>query len=175
MRQRVEGTWTDVLGTVQRLLLILGVCWGTLLASLSVGGAQATDDVTFETDTLAIVTAEGATQRFTVELAITPRQQARGLMFRQRLAPDRGMLFLHDRPRVATMWMKNTLIPLDMLFIAADGRIVKIAERTVPRSTQTIASGRPVKAVLELRGGTVDRLDLAPGDRVRYPAFDSID
>jgi len=145
-----------------------------LTAAVVVSGnaARAAETVTFETDTLAIVTAEGATHRFTVDLARTPRQQARGLMYRERLAPDRGMLFLHARPHVATMWMKNTRIPLDMLFIAADGRIVKIAERTVPHSTRAISAGRPVKAVLELRGGTADRLGLSRGDRVRYPAFE---
>lgn len=155
----------------------LGSLIGLLAVAVSISvaarpGAAQQDAVAFETDELAIVTAGGATHRFTVELARTPQQQAHGLMFRENLAPDRGMLFLHERAHIASMWMKNTYIPLDMLFIAGDGRIVKIAERTVPRSRQGISSGQPVKAVLELRGGTADRLGLAPGDRVRYPAFD---
>jgi uncharacterized membrane protein (UPF0127 family) len=126
---------------------------------------------TFERDTVVIETAAGQRHRFTVELALDGAQQAQGLMFRRDLAPDAGMLFLYGRPREVSMWMKNTLIPLDMLFIADDGRIVEIAERTVPGSLQTIPSGRPVAAVLELNGGTAARLGITPGDRVRHAAF----
>jgi hypothetical protein len=80
------------------------------------------------------------------------------------------MLFLYPSDRIATMWMKNTMIPLDMLFIAADGRVVRIAERTVPQSTETISSEEPVRAVLELNGGTVARLGIEAGAVVRLPA-----
>ena len=80
-------------------------------------------------------------------------------------------LFIYRISAVQRMWMKNTLIPLDMLFIAGDGRIVRIAERTVPRSLETISSGVPVTAVLEVNGGTVSRLKISVGDRVVHPAF----
>jgi uncharacterized membrane protein (UPF0127 family) len=123
---------------------------------------------------LVIETANGPRQ-FAVEIATTPAERARGLMFRERLAPDAGMLFLYAVDQPVSMWMKNTLIPLDMLFIARDGRILKIAERTVPLSTTVIASDGEVAAVLELNGGTADRVGLRPGDRVRYAAFDGPD
>jgi uncharacterized membrane protein (UPF0127 family) len=93
-------------------------------------------------------------------------------MYRRRMARDAGMLFLYKRSAPVQMWMKNTLIPLDMIFIAADGRIVTITERAVPRSLETISSGVPVIAVLELNGGTVSRLKIAVGDRIFHPAFE---
>ena len=108
---------------------------------------------------------------FTVEVARTPEEQATGLMYRTSLAADRGMIFPFDPPQDASFWMKNTLIPLDMIFIAADGRIVNIAERTVPLSTAPIYSSDLAVAVLEVNGGTAARLGIRPGDRVRFPMF----
>lgn len=125
----------------------------------------------FETGKLVVATSDGARHAFTVELARTPAQRAQGLMYRRALARDRGMLFIYPRVQDIAMWMKNTYIPLDMLFIAPDGRIVKIVERTVPHSLRTIGSGQPVKAVLELAGGSSERLGIAPGDRVLHEAF----
>jgi uncharacterized membrane protein (UPF0127 family) len=125
---------------------------------------------TFEKSSLTIDTARGP-QRFTVELALSPHQQQQGLMFRQQLAPDAGMLFVFPQPQPTAFWMKNTLIPLDMLFIAADGRIADIHERAVPLSEASIPSAVPVKAVLELNGGTVDRLGIKVGDVVHHAAF----
>jgi hypothetical protein len=124
----------------------------------------------FETAPLTIATAKGVAH-FTVELALTPAQQEQGLMFRRELAPDAGMLFVFPQLQPAIFWMKNTLIPLDMLFIAADGHVADIHERTVPLSEANIVSNVPVKAVLELNGGTVARLGIKPGDRVHHPAF----
>jgi uncharacterized membrane protein (UPF0127 family) len=92
-------------------------------------------------------------------------------MFRQSLAPDAGMLFDFGSPSRAMMWMKNTLIPLDMLFVDAQGRIVNIHERAVPGSLATIAAAAPVRAVIELNGGTAARLQIRPGDRVIFPIF----
>ena len=92
-------------------------------------------------------------------------------MYRRDLAADAGMLFLYERAGRHSMWMRNTLILLDMLFIARDGRIVHIAQRTVPGSLETISSEGPVKAILEVNGGTAARLGLQPGDRVRHRAF----
>lgn len=127
--------------------------------------------VTFETDRLAIETPSGEVHAFTIELAVTDQQRARGLMYRREMAADHGMLFLYDRVGLHSMWMANTYIPLDMLFIKPDGEVVHIAERTVPQSRRPISSGQRVKAVLELRGGTTDRLDIPVGSTVRYKAF----
>ena len=115
--------------------------------------------------------SSGGRHRFTVEIADTPARQSRGLMFRRELASDAGMLFIYDAEASVTMWMKNTYLPLDMIFIAADGSIIKIVERTVPLSTQIISSGGAALAVLEVNGGTASRLGIAVGDRVRHRAF----
>jgi len=127
--------------------------------------------VSFETDRLAIETPSGDLHEFTVELAVNDQQRARGLMYRREMAGDHGMLFLYDRVGLHSMWMANTYIPLDMLFIKPDGEVVHIAERTVPQSRRPISSDKRVKAVLELRGGTVDRLDIPVGSTVRHKAF----
>ena len=119
---------------------------------------------------VSIETAAGE-HRFTVEVAATVSHRSRGLMYRRSLAPDAGMLFDYRQPQPVAMWMANTLIPLDMLFIGADGRIVNIAERTVPQSRMPIPSAGTVRAVLELNGGTVDRLGIRPGDRVKHAIF----
>ena len=128
----------------------------------------------FQRDELTIESAAG-THRFAVEVAVTPEQRGQGLMFRERLPAEAGMLFLYPAEQMISMWMKNTLIPLDMLFIAKDGRIVHIAERAVPGSLATISSGQPARAVLELNGGTAARLNIAPGDRVLYETFGTAD
>jgi uncharacterized protein len=124
----------------------------------------------FTTASLTIDTAKGV-ERFTVELALDPAQQEQGLMFRRALAPDAGMLFIFHADHEAVFWMKNTLIPLDMLFIAADGRIADLHERAVPLSESYISAKVPVRAVLEVNGGTVARLGIKIGDLVHYPAF----
>jgi uncharacterized membrane protein (UPF0127 family) len=103
---------------------------------------------------------------FRAWIADTPLRRSRGLMFIRELAPDRGMLFLYDFPQFAYFWMQNTYISLDLLFIAPDGRIVNIAERTTPLSTRFIESEAPVAAVLEVIAGTVHRLGIREGDRV---------
>lgn len=118
------------------------------------------------------IDTQGGPRRFTIEIAATPRERGQGLMFRDSLAPDRGMLFDFGRVQPVGMWMKNTLIPLDMLFVDARGAVVAIAERTVPHSLETISPDQPVLAVLELAGGSADRLGLAVGDRLRHPIFE---
>lgn len=132
--------------------------------------AQPQSFQTFTSAPLSIDTAKGR-QHFTVELALTPAQQEQGLMFRSRLAPDAGMLFVAAQPQIMTFWMHDTLIPLDMLFIAAGGRIVDLHERAVPMSDATIVSHAPAIAVLELNGGTVDRLGIKVGDVVHAAAL----
>jgi uncharacterized protein len=108
---------------------------------------------------------------FSVEMAMTPDQQATGLMFRKSLPEGQGMLFDFRDEREISMWMKNTYVPLDMIFIRADGRILRIAEHTEPHSLKPIFSGGAARAVLEVVAGTARRLGLAPGDRVLHPVF----
>lgn len=110
----------------------------------------------------------GRVHRFTVEVARTADQQAQGLMYRERLDSEAGMIFPFPSPRPASFWMRNTLIPLDMIFIRADGTIARIAANTVPHSEQPESSGEPVAAVLELRGGRAAELGIREGDRVRW-------
>src|SRR5687768_1763622 len=112
------------------------------------------------------VAARGGKLRFDVWIADTPSRQSQGLMFVTDLPADRGMVFMHDPPRVANMWMKNTYIELDMLFVAR-GRIVKIASRARPHSLETLSSDVPVSAVIELRGGEASRRGLKVGQEVR--------
>ncbi len=108
---------------------------------------------------------------FTVEIADTEELRSRGLMFRQRLPEDRGMLFDFGSPRPVAMWMKNTYIPLDMLFIREDGTIAYIAENTVPKSLDTVGISEPVLAVLELAGGTSKKHGFRAGDTVYHRLF----
>lgn len=121
-----------------------------------------------EAGTLEIVSGAGV-HRFNVEIADEPAQRQQGLMYRRELAPDAGMLFDFGAPQQVSMWMKNTYIPLDMLFIATDGTIRNIAENTVPFSLDAISSRGAVRFVLEVPGGTAARLGLKAGDEVRHP------
>jgi len=119
------------------------------------------------TEPLAIVSASGR-HLFQVEIADEPGERATGLMNRFELAPDAGMLFDFGESQPVHMWMKNTYIPLDMVFIRADGTIHRIAANTVPQSLATISSGQPVRFVLEVAGGTAARLAIKRGDRVEH-------
>ncbi|MEM8878478.1 MAG: DUF192 domain-containing protein [Pseudomonadota bacterium] len=123
-----------------------------------------------DTTKLSIETSGGPVA-FDVEFVNTPETRAQGLMFRERLPSGTGMLFDFGGPREVAMWMKNTLIPLDMIFIRDDGVIHRIAANTVPLSLATVASEGPVTGVLEIIGGDAERLGIAPGDRVRHPMF----
>jgi uncharacterized membrane protein (UPF0127 family) len=115
------------------------------------------------------IESRGRSHRFTVEVARTPEQQAQGLMYRDRLGPEEGMIFPFPSPRPASFWMRNTLIPLDMIFIRSDGTIARIAANTVPLTEESHQSGEPVAAVLELKGGRAAELGIAEGDRVNWP------
>lgn len=141
-----------------------------VLVSLA-SGAAAQTLVTFSKSKAEVVTQAGKRHAFTVELAATHDQLTQGLMFRKSMDADAGMLFDFGRDKPVSMWMRNTLIPLDMLFIASDGRVVGIKERAVPGSLDLISSPEPVRGVLELNGGTAQRLGLAAGDRVVHPVF----
>lgn len=120
----------------------------------------------FKSGSVTIVSVSGASHKFTVELATNEADREQGLMFRRTLAKDAGMLFLYPTAQPIAMWMKNTLIPLDMLFIRGDGVIVNVRERAVPQNLETIPSAGLVKAALELNGGTIGRLGIKPGDKV---------
>lgn len=122
------------------------------------------------TEPLTIAT-RGGPQRFDVEVMRNDADRARGLMFRRSMAPNHGMLFDFAKVEPVAMWMKNTYLPLDMLFIRPDGTVARIAADTEPLSTRTILSGEPVLAVLELNAGTAARLGIRPGDRVEHPLF----
>jgi len=115
---------------------------------------------------LTIHSASGV-HRFTVEVAATPEQQERGMMFRRSLAPDRGMIFPYDPPQLVGFWMRNTLIPLDMVFIRADGRIARVATAK-PLDETVVTGGEPVVAVLEIAGGRAAELGIVAGDRVDW-------
>lgn len=148
-------------------------CAAVLLASqaLADSGDAAQLDRMFRRSTLQIATPDARLHTFRVWVADDPPRRARGLMFVKHLEDDEGMLFIYDQPQPVAMWMKNTFIPLDMLFIDKNGVIIDIAERTVPQSTAIISPGVPARAVLEVNGGTAARLGLRRGDRVIYPAF----
>jgi uncharacterized membrane protein (UPF0127 family) len=139
-----------------------------MLAAGAIGGNAAL--AALQQSSLTIDTA-AAPRRFTIDLAVSAEDQAQGLMFRRSLPRDAGMLFDFGRTRPAEFWMKNTLIPLDMLFVDQRGRIINIHERAVPGSLEPIAAAAPARAVIELNGGTAARLGIKPGDRVIFPIF----
>src|SRR5215469_16709324 len=156
---------------------VIGRCrlqaWLWIIASFvalwaaSVGVAQAAS-----VQPLEIVTKTGV-HVFSVEMATTEEEKTTGLMYRKELPEGKGMLFDFSPEQEVSMWMKNTYIPLDMIFIRADGRILRIAENTEPLSTKIIPSNGPVRAVLEVIGGTAQKLGIAVGDRVAAPIFNS--
>ena len=117
------------------------------------------------------VTTHHGVRRFHVEVADTVTSRERGLMYRKNLASDRGMLFDFKTPQSVAFWMKNTLIPLDILFIAPDGRIIAIARNATPYSEAPIPSGGDVIGVLEIRGGRAAEIGIEPGDRVTERIF----
>lgn len=121
-------------------------------------------------ETVEIVSSRGRA-RFQVEIAATRAEQAKGLMFRRSLAPDRGMLFVYKRPQPAAYWMKDTLIPLDIIFIQPDGKILSIVRNARPHDETPLPSGGLVLGVLEIAGGRAAQLGVLPGDRVLHRIF----
>jgi uncharacterized protein len=152
----------------RRSLLFLSALCFLLLPLLGPAGGLAA----VELQPLEIASKSGV-HMFAVEMANTPEEQAKGLMFRRSLPEGQGMLFDFHEEQPTSFWMKNTYIPLDMIFIRADGRILRIAENTVPLSEALVPSGGPVRAVLEVIGGTARKLGIAAGDRVAHPIFGS--
>ncbi|WP_201864526.1 DUF192 domain-containing protein [Microvirga soli] len=122
-------------------------------------------------ETLSIASQSGQKQSFRVEVARNDADRAQGLMYRRTMPADQGMLFDFGRVEAVSMWMQNTYLSLDMLFIRPDGTIARIAANTEPLSTRTIPSGEPVLAVLELNAGMTAKLGIKPGDRVEHPIF----
>ena len=119
---------------------------------------------------LDIISKNGV-HKFSVEMAVTPAERAQGLMYRKELPEGQGMLFDFQQEQELGFWMKNTYIPLDMIFIRADGRILRIAENTTPLSEALVPSRGPARAVLEVIAGTARKLGIAPGDQVAHPIF----
>ena len=141
------------------------------LLLLAAAPALAQPQTGLPTTEILIQTATGR-HKFKVELATTPEQMARGLMYRREMPADHGMLFDYGREQTGiSMWMKDTFIPLDMLFVKADGSVLNIAERTVPKSLASVSAAGPVRVVIELNGGTASRLKIKPGDKVLHPMF----
>lgn len=122
-------------------------------------------------DKLWLITAAGQETPLDVEMAVDPKEKELGLMFRTELADNQGMLFPYGAPQEVTMWMHNTYIPLDMVFIRANGVIHRIEHNAEPLSDRIISSQGLVSAVLEIPGGMADKLGLKPGDRIKHPLF----
>ena len=148
---------------LRRMVLALGSI--LLVACLGSGHVSAQN-----LEKLTLVTASGR-HDFQVEVMRTPDERAKGLMFRRFMPADRGMLFDFQRVEPVAMWMQNTYISLDMIFIRTDGSVARIAERTEPLSTRTVPSGEPVLSVLELNGGIAEKIGLKPGDKVEHGLF----
>jgi uncharacterized protein len=147
---------------VQRVLApLFTALW--LLVALAAVQAQSFEPLT--------IVSQGGRHAFKVEVARTPQDREQGLMYRQSMPADQGMLFDFARVEPVSMWMRNTYIPLDMLFIRPDGSIARVAENAEPLSLRGIPSGEPVLAVLELNGGTARRLGIKAGDRAEHPLF----
>lgn len=136
-----------------------------LALSLSTEAIRAAGEQTVE------IASKGGVHIFAVEVVDNDADRAKGLMYRKELPEGRGMLFDFHRDQEVSFWMQNTYIPLDMIFIRGDGRILRIEENTEPLSTRMIPSRGPVRAVLEVIGGTSRKLGIAPGDRVAAPIF----
>jgi len=144
-----------------------------LIAMTTPAFAQTSKDdvVDFGTPVPLTVVSEDATHTFMIDRAITLEQQARGMMFRESMDPDSGMLFEFDSPKIATIWMKNTPLPLDILFVRSNGKILKIEHMAQPYKLRSASSEAIVAAVLELQGGRAKELGIMPGDVVKHEFF----
>jgi hypothetical protein len=158
---------------ITRRTLFLGLAGLTFAAQRVLAQSEnpTTAQPMLPTAKLVITTHDGRKLDFTVEMALTQAQQIIGLMFRPTVPDGTGMLFDWGQPRESDMWMRNTIAPLDMLFISADGTIHHIAEDTVPQSLAVISSGGQVRATLEIAAGTAEKLDIRVGDKVQNSVF----
>jgi len=155
-----------------RRYLLPGFCVVALVLALHTMTIASGVPASMAVEPVEIITAGGERHVFSAYVADTQESRSRGLMYVTRLEPDRGMLFDFESPRAVHMWMKNTPLPLDMLFIDAQGLIARIEMRTRPFSTEIISSGSDVLAVLELNGGVTEKLGIAAGDRVIHRLFE---
>ncbi|RZN09015.1 hypothetical protein CWO91_19575 [Bradyrhizobium genosp. SA-3] len=155
-----KAVWSVAKGWLAAILVVAGM-------AAAIGSVRA---ASFQP--LEIVTRNGV-QVFSVEMATTEQEKQTGLMYRKELADGKGMLFDFNPEQEVSMWMKNTYVSLDMIFIRADGRILRIAENTEPMSTKIISSQGPARAVLEVVAGTAQKYGIRPGDRVAHPLFGS--
>jgi uncharacterized protein len=154
------------------LWIVAVVALAVLLAGWAYHAQSGRNGVVFSQSKMEILRADGSKAPFAIEIAETHEQQERGLMFRKKLAPNAGMLFLWPEDQPVSMWMKNTFIPLDMLFVAHDGRIVKITANAAPLDLTTLSSDGAVRAVIEIGGGEAARQNLKTGDKVLFSAFE---
>lgn len=152
---------------LERLHLAL---WIALLSLISIAAPYGAGARAAEFQTLEIATRAGV-KMFSVEMATTEQEKEKGLMYRKHLPDGQGMLFDFSPAQQVSMWMKNTYISLDMIFIDPDGRVLRIADNTEPLSTRVISSGGLAKGVLEVIAGTAKKYGIAPGDRVSHPLF----
>jgi len=143
----------------------------TLIALPAYGQTNRDDVVDFGEPQPLIIQSSGGNHTFTVEEAKTVDQQARGMMFREEMAPDTGMIFEFAEPKVSTIWMKNTAIPLDILFVRSNGKILKIEHSHQPYTLRSASSEGIVAAVVELQGGRSKELGIRPGDVIDHPFF----
>ncbi|MDJ0627194.1 MAG: DUF192 domain-containing protein [Rhodobacter sp.] len=123
-------------------------------------------------ETRADLRGDWGTARFTIEVADEPEEVQRGLMFRESMPANAGMLFIYDRPQLVGFWMKNTLIPLDMVFVGSDGVVRKVHANAIPGDETTIIGGRDIQFVLEINGGMASMLGIGPGTELRHPRID---
>lgn len=151
------------------LLLVLPACSQSAQPSPTPAAQASVHPVSgLEIIPLTVTTPGGKAHSFRVEVARSPQEQARGLMFRTEMGADEGMLFPYDTPRVLSFWMKNTVLSLDIVFIGPDRRVINIAERAVPYSEDSVTSDAPGVAVLELNAGRARELGIVAGSKVDW-------
>ncbi len=157
---------------VTSLICAFSALWFTTPALGDASDAAQLDRI-FKKSTVQIATPDARLHTFKVWVADDIERRSRGLMFVKQLADNEGMLFIYEQPQEVSMWMKNTFIPLDMLFVAADGKVIRVAANTEPQSLKTIDSQGDAIAVIELKGGTAAKLRIAKGARVMHAVFGS--
>lgn len=145
--------------------MLRGLLFSALLLVSSPVLADSCSDSTLE------VRHNGVQAQFSVELAVSASEQAQGLMHRESMGAFAGMLFVYDRPRSVSFWMKNTILPLDMLFIDGTGTVRRIVANATPFSTTPIPGGEGIQFVLEINGGTARMLGFSEGAQIRHPAI----
>lgn len=159
----------NVRGIVNLRSICIALCGLLLIGTYAFADSDAARlDQAFPKASLQIATPDARVHRFRIWVAETDAQRMRGLMYVKHLEDDQGMLFIYPQAQMISMWMKNTYIPLDMVFIGADGRVTHIAANTTPHSLESVSSKNPATAVLELKGGMAQKLKIAPGAVVTF-------